>query len=102
MSTPKCNVIILITSSFFHILQDLAPILINACLYLNLQLEWADLCEISCHMLNWEVKMCSHLGLTEVDIHDISKGINDLELTSEVYSRLNFLSSCYSSLGERL
>ena len=23
------------------------------------------------HMLNWEEKLCSHLGLTEVDRHDI-------------------------------
>ena len=52
----------------------------SALLYLDVQLEWEDLCEISRHMLNWEVKLCSHLGLTEVDIHDITKGIKDLEL----------------------
>ena len=30
-----------------------------------------DLIEIAHHMLDWEEKLCSHLGLTLVDVHDI-------------------------------
>ena len=30
-----------------------------------------DLIEIAHHMLDWEEKLCSCLGLTEVDVHDI-------------------------------
>ena len=49
----------------------------NACPLLEQQLDWdnegvdKDLIEIAYHMLNWEEKLCSHLGLTEVDRHDI-------------------------------
>ena len=41
--------------------------------YLELQLDWVDLCEIAHvhHMLDWEERLCTHLGLTEVDVHDI-------------------------------
>ena len=30
-----------------------------------------DLIEIAHHMLDWEEKLCPHLGLTVVDVHDI-------------------------------
>ena len=46
---------------------------------LEQQLDWdhqgvdKDLIEIAHHMLGWEEKLCSHLGLTEVDVHDIEK-----------------------------
>ena len=45
--------------------------------HLELQLDWGnegvdkDLIEIAYHMLDWEEKLCSHMGLTEVDVHDI-------------------------------
>ena len=39
--------------------------------HLELQLDWVALCEIAHHMLDWEERLCTHLGLTEVDIHDI-------------------------------
>ena len=50
----------------------------NTHAYLDFQLDWdngedRDLIEIAHHMLDWEVKMCKHLGLTIVDIHDIKK-----------------------------
>ena len=49
--------------------------------HLELQLDWGhggvetDLCEIAHVMLDWEVKLSTHLGLTEVDVHDITRGI---------------------------
>ena len=54
--------------------------------HLALQLDWGyvgvekDLCHIAHHMLDWEVKLSTHLELTEVDVHDITRGISDLEL----------------------
>ena len=45
--------------------------------HLELQLDWGhggvetDLCEIAHVMLDWEERLCTHLGLTEVDVHDI-------------------------------
>ena len=51
----------------------------NACPLLEQLLDWdhegvdKDLIEIAHHMLNWEEKLCSHLGLTEVDKHDIKE-----------------------------
>ena len=40
--------------------------------HLEVQLDWdQDIVEIAHHMLGWEEKLCSHLGLTEVDVHDI-------------------------------
>ena len=54
--------------------------------HLELQLDWGhggvetDLCEIAHVMLNWEVKLSSPLGLTDVDVHDITRGISNLEL----------------------
>ena len=64
--------------------------------HLELQLDWGhggvetDLCEIAHVMLDWEVKLSTHLGLTEVDltevgltevdVHDITRGISNLEL----------------------
>ena len=39
--------------------------------HLDQQLNWTDLTEIAHHMLDWEEKLCTHLGLTAVDIHDI-------------------------------
>ena len=58
----------------------------NARPHLELQLDWGrggvetDLCEIAHVMLDWEVKLSTHLGLTEVDVHDITRGISILEL----------------------
>ena len=49
----------------------------SACPHLELQLDWGhgcveiDLCEIAHHMLDWEEKLSTHLGLTLVDIHEI-------------------------------
>ena len=54
--------------------------------HLELQLDWGhggvetDLCEIAHVMLDWEVKLSTHLGLTEVDVYDITRGISNLEL----------------------
>ena len=39
-----------------------------------------DLIEIAHCMLEWEVMLAPHLGLTAVDMHDITKGISDLAL----------------------
>ena len=49
----------------------------SARLHLKLQLDWGhggvetDLCEIAHVMLDWEERLSTHLGLTEVDVHDI-------------------------------
>ena len=32
-----------------------------------------DLIDIAHHMLDWEEKLCPHLGLTVVDVHDIKE-----------------------------
>ena len=49
--------------------------------HLEQQLDWNDLIEIAHHMLDWEEKLCTHLGLTAVDIHDIkAKHQNNPEL----------------------
>ena len=45
---------------------------------LDKQLDWdneteRDLIEIAHHMLDWEEKLCPHLGLTVVDVHDIKE-----------------------------
>ena len=46
---------------------------------LKKKLDWdnegvdRDLIEIAYHMLDWEERLCSHLGLTEVDVHDIKE-----------------------------
>ena len=34
--------------------------------HLEQQLDWNDLIEIAHHMLDWEEKLCTHLGLTAV------------------------------------
>ena len=45
--------------------------------HLELQMDWGhegvdrDLIEIAHHMFFWEEKLCSHLKLAAVDIHDI-------------------------------
>ena len=58
----------------------------GACPHLDLQLDWdnggveIDLSQIAHHMLDWELKLSTHLGLTEVDVHDITRSISDLEL----------------------
>jgi hypothetical protein len=44
--------------------------------HLDQLLDWdnqidKDLTEIAHHMLEWEEKLCTHLGLTAVDAHDI-------------------------------
>ena len=36
--------------------------------HLELEVEWGDIVDIAHHMLGW---LCSHLGLTQVDLHDI-------------------------------
>ncbi len=47
--------------------------------HLELQLDWGhegvdfDLNEIADVMLGWEGKLSAHLGLTDVDIHDIKE-----------------------------
>ncbi len=47
--------------------------------HLERQLDWdhegvdRDLNEIADVMLDWEVRLSSHLGLTDVDIHDIKE-----------------------------
>ncbi len=38
----------------------------------------SDLYEIAEHMLRWEEMLSAPLGLTEVDVHDITKGIHSL------------------------
>ena len=57
---------------------------------LEQQLDWdhegvdKDLTEIAHHMLDWEEKFCSHLGLTGVDVHDIKElysGKPELQVT---------------------
>ncbi len=39
-----------------------------------------DLHEIASHMIKWEEKLSAPLGLTEVEFHDITKGIESLVL----------------------
>ncbi len=49
--------------------------------HLELQLDWGqDLYEIAHHMIEWEEKLAAPLGLTEVDVHDITEGIRSLVL----------------------
>ena len=36
-----------------------------------------DLCEIAYHMLDWEENFSTHLGLTDIDIHDIKEEYRD-------------------------
>ena len=49
----------------------------NARPHLEQQIDWnnegveRDLNEIAYHMINWEERLCSYLGLTDVDVHDI-------------------------------
>ena len=59
----------------------------NAHPHLELQLDHdhggvdKDLFEIAKHMLGWEEKLHTHLGLTQVDVHDIIyKAINSTPL----------------------
>ena len=40
----------------------------------------ADLYEIADQMINWEEKLAAPMGLTEVDIYDITEGIRSLKL----------------------
>ena len=47
---------------------------------LEQQLDWdneteRDLIEIAYHILDWEEKLCSRLGLTVVDVHDIKHNL---------------------------
>ncbi len=70
--------------------QDIQPYLssIPACAHscLELELDWGhdgverDLSEIADRMINWEEKLYAPLGLTEVDVHDITHGIDSLPL----------------------
>ncbi len=54
--------------------------------HLELQLDWGhdgvetDLYAIADHMIKWEEKLASPLGLTDVDIYDITEGIRSLVL----------------------
>ena len=54
--------------------------------HLEQKLDWGhegvekDLMEIAHHIVDWEASLSSHLGLTHVDIHDITEGSNNLEL----------------------
>ena len=47
--------------------------------HLELQLDYGhegvnkDLSEIAYHMLGWDNKLSAYLGLTDIDIHDISR-----------------------------
>ncbi len=47
--------------------------------HLEMQLDWdhegvdSDLNEIAHVMLDWEGRLSAHLGLTDVDIHDIKE-----------------------------
>ncbi len=51
--------------------------------HLELQLDWdhegvdKDLNEIAYYMLHWEEKLSTHLGLTDIDIHDIKDTYRD-------------------------
>ena len=75
---------------FIPLLSDVSSYLssLPACArpHLELQLDWGhegvdkDLSEIADHMLDWEEKLSTHLGLTTTDIHDITKGIQNLAL----------------------
>ena len=73
-----------------HVLLDFASYVSSLPAYarphLELQLDWGhegvetDLCEVAEHMIKWEEKLSAPLGLTEVDIHDITAGIRSLVL----------------------
>ncbi len=58
----------------------------NARPHLELQLDWGhegvdkDLIEIAYCMIKWEEELVVPLGLTEVDVHDITEGIRSLVL----------------------
>lgn len=80
------------------VLQWMSQLMINLCIdptdfftyvssllacahpHLKLQLDWGDLIQVAHHMLGWEEKLSTQLCLTDVDIHDITKGISNLEL----------------------
>ena len=54
-------------------------------LYLEYQLDGdndvgRDLCEMAYHMLGWDLKLATHLKLTEVDIRDIKQYFKEPEL----------------------
>ena len=96
MCVTYCQLVFIKYSSYFAGSSFyMSSLHASAHLYLDVQLEWEDLCKISRYMLNWEVKLCSHFGLTEIDIHDITRGINDLELQRYTVCQLivNLLSS---------
>ncbi len=54
--------------------------------FLEKELDWdsegvnRDLHEIAHHMLDWEVKLSSHLNLTDIDISDIKEELQNPEL----------------------
>ena len=55
---------------------------ISATSHLKLRLDWdndieKDLIEIAYHMVDWEEKLCPHLGLTHTEIHDIKAKYKD-------------------------
>ena len=45
--------------------------------HLERPVEWEDIVDIAHHMLNWEERLCTHLGLTQVDVHDIKDSNKD-------------------------
>ena len=54
--------------------------------HLNDPVDWNnDLIVIAHPMLDWEERLCTHLGLTDVDVHDIkAKHQNNPELQRSV------------------
>ena len=45
-----------------------------------MQLGWSDICEVAHLMLNWKVEQYVHFSLSEDDVSNITKDINDLEV----------------------
>ena len=49
----------------------MVSLLASAYPHLEQQVNYHDLTKIAHYMLDWEEKLCTHLGLTAVDTHDI-------------------------------
>ena len=60
--SPMCVLVIFI----FHFPAYASSLPASALPHLEQQLDWNDLIEIAHHMLDWEEKLCTHLGLTAV------------------------------------
>ncbi len=77
----------LLNTVFYHIERDfqsyVSSLPASAHPYLERELDWGhggvetDLSTIADHMLNWEEKLSTQLGLTPVDIHDIKETYRD-------------------------